>query len=110
MNLETFEHLVALVERSKTLSSRQHKDITVHLKAIVTEAQVLAAQNPQAAQSIGNFLTCAIFESTRDDRTDVLAAAARKGMLLSFRPYESSHPVLAEQGYALANILSALGV
>lgn len=110
MTLETFERLAALVANSKTLSSRQHNDITIHLRAIAAEIQVLASQNPQAAQSITHFLTCAIFESTRDDRTDVLAAAARKGMLLSFRPYETSHPVLVEQGYALANILSALGV
>jgi hypothetical protein len=110
MTTEIFDPLAALVERSNTLSSRQRNDIGVHLRTISVEIQTLAAQNPQAARSIGNFLTCALFESTRDERTDVLATAARKGMLLSFRPYETTHPVLVEQGYGLANILSALGV
>lgn len=110
MTIETLDHLVTLVERSRTLSSRQIRDVADHLRAISVEIQVLAAENAQAAQSICNFLTCAIFESTRDERTDPLATAARKGMLFSFRPYEESHPVLVEHGYGLANILSALGV
>jgi len=110
MTIETLNHLVELVVKSKTLSSRQRSDIGTHLEAISIEIQVLAAQNAQAAQSIGNFLTCAIYESTRDERTDALATAARKGMLFSFRPYETSHPKLVEHGYNLGNILSALGV
>lgn len=110
MTIDTLNHLVALVAKSRTLSSRQHQDIRSHLESISIEIQALAAENVQASQSIGNFLTCAIFESTRDERTDALAAAARKGMLFSFRPYEQSHPKLVEHGYNLANILSALGV
>lgn len=110
MTIDTFQHLVALVERSRTLSSRQVRDVTDHLKVISTEIQILAAEDAQGAMSICNFLTCAIFESTRDERTDPLATAGRKGMLLSFRPYEQTHPVLVEHGYGLANILSALGV
>ncbi|HOX51939.1 MAG TPA: hypothetical protein PKY05_10655, partial [Fibrobacteria bacterium] len=68
------------------------------------------ADDAQTAQSIRNFLACAFFESTRDERTDPLATASRKGLLLSFRPHENIHPTLVEHGYGLANILSALGV
>jgi hypothetical protein len=110
MTIETLNHLVELVVKSKTLSSRQRGDIGNHLEAISVEIQLLAVENAQAAQSIVNFLTCAIYESTRDERTDALAAVARKGMLFSFRPYEESHPALVEQGYSLGNVLSALGV
>ena len=110
MTVETFQQLVALVDRSRTLSRRQVSDIVQHLEAISREIQMLAAENAEAAQSICNFLTCAIYESTRDERTNVLATTARKGMLLSFHPFESSHPVLTEAGYSLGNVLSALGV
>jgi hypothetical protein len=70
----------------------------------------LEESNPQAAQSIANFLTSAIFESTRRERTSKLAEVARKGMLLAFHPYEESHPDLVETAYDLGNVLSALGL
>lgn len=107
---DTFGRLAAQVAGSRTLSSRQTKDILAHLDGIALEIAPLAVEDAQSARSVVNFLVCALHESTRDDRSSALASTARKGMLLAFRPFEESRSRLAEYGYSLGNILSALGV
>jgi hypothetical protein len=110
MKNETFEILVKSVNKSATLSGRQKKDVENHLTVINRQLEPLSIENPEATQSIVNFLSCVIFESTRHKRTDILATAARKGMLLSFRPYEETHPELVATAYSLGDILSGLGI
>mgnify|MGYP000860247571 CR=1 FL=1 len=106
----SIQDLLSTVRASSTLSTPQKKDIDSLLRAIETGLEALAAQDREGASSILNFLVCALHESARKERTSVIAMAARKGMLLSFRPYEDKHPDLANNGYTLGNILSALGV
>ena len=105
-----FESLLHSVQSAGTLSSRQKTDVTSHLQAIHRSFGPLRESDPQAAQSISNFLTCAIFESTRRERTSKLSEVARRGMLLAFHPYEESHPELVNTAYDLGNVLSALGL
>jgi N-acetylglutamate synthase/N-acetylornithine aminotransferase len=106
----SIQDILATAKRSSTLSTPQKKDIESHLRVIETELVALAAQDPEGATSILNFLVCVMHESTRKERTSVIAMAARKGMLLSFRPYEEKHPELTNAAYSLGNVLSALGV
>jgi len=110
MGTQFFEGLLTEARDSSTLSSRQKHDLLALLEAIGESLEKLAAENAEAAQSIRNFLACAVFESTRRERTSVLAATARKGMLLAFRPYEDSHAHLVSMAYTLGDVLSALGV
>lgn len=110
MKNETFEILVKSVNRSATLSGRQKQDIENHLTVINRQIEPLSIENPEAMQSIINFLICVIFESSRRTRSDAIATAARKGMLLSFRPYEELHPELVATAYSLGDILSGLGI
>lgn len=110
MGTEFFEGLLAETRDSSTLSSRQKHDLLVLLEAIGKSLDKLEQENSEAATSIRNFLACAVFESTRSERTSPLAATARKGMLLAFRPYEDSHAHLVSLAYTLADVLSALGV
>jgi hypothetical protein len=109
-SVQAFDSLVLDVRRSSTLSSRQKIELEELLEAISKEIVPLELQTPEAVQSILRFLSCAIFESTRRERTNVLATTARKGMLLSFRPYEDSHPQLTTLAYGLGDALSSLGV
>jgi hypothetical protein len=105
-----FPLLVEKVGASPVLSSRQRTDMTALLQSIGGEFEPLLERDAEAARSALNFLNCAIWESVRKERTNILAAAARKGMLLAFRPFEDSNPALVNQVYALGDVLSALGV
>jgi len=109
-SVEAFDALVLDVRRSATLSSRQKAEVEELLEAISREIAPLEREQPESAGSILRFLSCAIFESTRRERTNVLATTARKGMLLSFRPYEDSHSQLVTLAYGLGDALSSLGV
>jgi len=106
----SIQDLLASVRASSTLSTPQKKDIDALLRAIESCLEPLAAQDREGHASILNFLVCALHESSRKERTSVIAMAARKGMLLSFRPYEDKHPDLVNHAYSLGNVLSALGV
>jgi len=110
MEEQVFEPLVRAVQVSGTLSSRQKSDVARHLEVLARDFGPLRESDPQAAQSITNFLTSAIFESTRRERTSKLSEVARKGMLLAFHPYEETHPDLVNTAYELGNVLSALGL
>jgi len=107
---QIFVPLVRDVQASGTLSSRQKSDVIKHLEVLARDFGPLRESNPQAAQSIANFLTSAIFESTRRERTSKLSEVARRGMLLAFHPYEETHPELVNTAYELGNVLSALGL
>ena len=110
MDDQLFESLIRSVRTSGTLSTRQKSDVESLLQSIGGHFGPLEESNPQAAQSIANFLTSAIFESTRRERTSKLSEVARRGMLLAFHPYEESHPDLVNTAYDLGNVLSALGL
>lgn len=110
MNHEDLERMVLRVRNSPVLSSRQRSDIENHLVAIDAHLPAVEADDPEAARGLRLFLECAIFESTRRERTNVLATAARKGMLLAFRPHEETRPELVSAVYSLGDILSALGI
>jgi hypothetical protein len=106
----SIQALLASVRASSTLSTPQKRDIDALLSAIEAGLAPLAAQDPEGHASLLNFLACAMHESTRKERTSVIAMAARKGMLLSFRPYEDAYPDLTANAYSLGNVLSSLGV
>lgn len=110
MNEDVFPRLLELVQGSRVLSSRQRHDIEALLQAMYEGFGELVRSEPQGARSASQFLSCAIWESARDDRSSALAMAARKGMLLSFRPFEESFPPLVANAYTLGDVLSALGV
>ena len=110
MEDQFFESLVRSVQSAGKLSSRQKSDISILLQGLDRNFGPLKEGDPEAAQSVSNFLTSAIFESTRRERTSKLADVARKGMLLAFHPYEESHPQLVNTAYDLGNVLSALGL
>jgi hypothetical protein len=105
-----FETLIRGVQTAGKLSSRQKSDVSSLLQGLDRNFGPLKESDPEAAQSISNFLTSAIFESTRRERTSKLADVARKGMLLAFHPYEETHPQLVNTAYDLGNVLSALGL
>jgi len=107
---ELFDTLILGIRGAASLSSRQKGDVESHLEGIAREFASLRAANPQAAESIANFLTCALYESSRRDRSAPLAAHARKGMLIAFRAVEETHPALASRAYAFGDVLSAIGV
>jgi hypothetical protein len=110
MENQLFESLVRSVQSAGKLSSRQKADVANLLQLLDRNFGALKETDPEAAQSISNFLTSAIFESTRRERTSKLADVARKGMLLAFHPYEETHPDLVNTAYDLGNVLSALGL
>jgi len=110
MQAELFDTFILGVRSAVSLSSRQKADLEEHLDAIAKEFAPLAQAHPQMAQSIANFLSCALYESSRRDRTTPLATHARKGMLLAFRAAEETHPSLAARAYAMGDALAALGV
>lgn len=110
MEDKIFETLVRWVQASATLSSRQKTDVVGLLGVLERNFAPLKESDPEAGRSIENFLTSAIFESTRRERTSKLSEVARKGMLLAFHPYEESHPDLVNAAYDLGNVLSALGL
>lgn len=105
-----FDAFIQGIRGAASLSSRQKADVEQHLESIAQAFPDLEAVNPQAAQSILNFLACALYESSRFDRSTPLATQARKGMLLSFRAVEETHPQLAARAYAFGDILAAIGV
>ena len=107
---QLFESLVRSVQSAGNLSSRQKADVASLLQGLERNFGPLEESDPEAARSISNFLTCAIFESTRAERTSKLADVARKGMLLAFHPHEETHPDLVNTAYDLGNSLSALGL
>jgi hypothetical protein len=107
---ERFESFINGIRCAVSLSSRQKADLEQHLEALAQEFAALDQVSPQAAQSILNFLACALYESSRRDRSTPLATQARKGMLLSFRAVEETHPDLATKAYALGDVLAAVGV
>jgi hypothetical protein len=88
----SIQALLASVRASSTLSTPQKRDIDALLSAIEAGLAPLAAQDPEGHASLLNFLACAMHESTRKERTSVIAMAARKGMLLSFRPLRRRLP------------------
>ena len=107
---DLFPELLERVKTSDVLSSRQRRDLEALLQAMYEEFGVLSRDEPESARSAAQFLSCAIWESTRPNRSSGLATTARKGMLLSFRPFEESHPSLVSHVYALGDVLSALGI
>lgn len=110
MDNQLFESLIRSVQSAGKLSSRQKTDVAHLLQLLDRNFGALKESDPEAAQSISNFLTSAIFESIRRERTSKLSEVARRGMLLAFHPYEESHPDLVEAAYDLGNVLSALGL
>lgn len=107
---ERFDTFILGIRGAASLSTRQKADVEQHLEAVAQAFPPLEAASPQAAQSILNFLTCALYESSRRDRTTPLASTARKGMLLSFHAVEETHSELATRAYALGDVLAAIGV
>lgn len=107
---ERFDTFILGIRSAASLSTRQKADVEQHLEAVAQQFPAMEAASPQAAQSILNFLSCALYESSRRDRSTPLAAHARKGMLLSFRAVEDAHPELAARAYALGDVLAAVGV
>ena len=110
MNYDPFEEILASVKSSATLSTPQKKDLDELLNALAGEMLLVAVEDPEAYRSALNFLICALFESTRRERVSVIAMAARKGMLLSFRPFDEKYPKLTAVAYNLGDRLSSLGV
>jgi hypothetical protein len=110
MQADLFDSFILGVRGAVSLSARQKVEVEEHLEAISARFAPFSLVNPQTAESIANFLACALYESTRRDRSTTLAAHARKGMLLAFRAAEETDPQLAARGYALGDVLSALGI
>lgn len=102
--------LIAEVNESSSLSSRQKHDLEAYITSIFEKLPSLYIENEPAVEGICNFLVCVIFESTRKQRNSVLTTNARKGMLLSFRPFEETYPALVTTAYEFGDALSALGV
>ncbi|HEX2955470.1 MAG TPA: DUF4404 family protein [Chitinispirillaceae bacterium] len=109
MIYETIKRIEKEIETNVT-DDKEKKELLDLIDNLKLEIESLKDTHGDTIRSITTFTEAGIFEGTREERDEELFQHAVKGMQLSVREFEVSHPKLTNIINAIGNTLNNIGI
>ena len=107
---ETIARIEAQLKGNDSLDAGKKRELLSLVEELKKEASALAETHHDDARSIASFTETSVHEAVRGERNEELLSHSLKGMKLSVRRFEVSHPTLVGLVDAISRALWEIGI